>query len=362
MGHHKDDNAEMVLMALLRGSGPLGLSGIPPLRSGNIIRPLIRLTKDDIYAYLEDKGIQYVIDRSNAETDYLRNKIRHKLMPLLKKEYNTGITDILNRTADILRAEDDWLKTATLPVLTDCTVTSGKYKQSLSLSRIRQYHRAIRRRVLRMALGRVKGNLKRISFDHAEAILKLMDGNSGQKRLDLPERVMVLIHDDQIEISKEKTSLRKIRKIQSNVVPYHFSYDVQGPGKIYIRETGLYLHFSVLDVKMLGDVRYAGQQKAFFDIEKLKFPLELRPCLPKDRFAPLGMKGTKTVEKFLKDRKVPKQERCKKCVLLSEDNIVWVVGCQIDDAFRVTPITEKALVVTMQLPKNKPCISDENDY
>ena len=97
LGHHRDDNAEMVLMALLRGSGPLGLAGIPPIRDQKFIRPLIRLSREDIMAYLAEKGIQYRTDFSNEDSAYLRNDIRHRLLPLLSSEYNPKMGGIFGK-------------------------------------------------------------------------------------------------------------------------------------------------------------------------------------------------------------------------------------------------------------------------
>ncbi|MBW2170623.1 MAG: tRNA lysidine(34) synthetase TilS, partial [Deltaproteobacteria bacterium] len=107
LGHHADDSAESILIHLLRGTGPLGLVGIPPVRDGRIIRPLIDLTRKEILAYLERHGLEYVLDRSNLDTDYLRNRIRHQLLPLLREEYNPNMVDALNRLGSILGDEED---------------------------------------------------------------------------------------------------------------------------------------------------------------------------------------------------------------------------------------------------------------
>ncbi|MBW2620551.1 MAG: tRNA lysidine(34) synthetase TilS, partial [Deltaproteobacteria bacterium] len=116
LGHHFDDNAELVLMNLFRGSGPLGISGIPPVRDGKIIRPLIRSNRSEIIAFLDKNGIKYISDSSNRDTRFLRNRIRHDLIPLLKTSYNPKITQNLNRLASIVRSEEEWIEDVIHPL------------------------------------------------------------------------------------------------------------------------------------------------------------------------------------------------------------------------------------------------------
>jgi tRNA(Ile)-lysidine synthase len=350
LGHHQDDNAEMVLMAIMRGSGPLGLSGIPPVRDGKIIRPLMGLTRRDILSFLKALGQDFVIDGSNADTTYLRNRIRHRLIPLLKSEYNPEIKGSLNRLSEILRSEEDWLNRLVVPLFQSCVITSEEHRLALGLSRLKDHHPALQRRILRKALEEVKGNLKGITFHHVDAIIKMTHDNSGMKRLDLPGRVMVLILFDRILISKEKQDLRNITAHSFKDPQPEFSHEIHTPGSLYVPETGMRFWFSKAAVETLGNICYAGQQTAFFDIKKIEFPLELRNFFPKDSFVPLGMEGTKTVDKFLKDLKITCRERRKIPVLLSGGKIIWVVGYRIDDAFRVTAQTDGVLTARVEMP------------
>ena len=108
VGHNLDDQAETVIMRLLRGSGPSGLGGIPPTRDGRIIRPLIEVTRKEIEAYLDCRALKYTVDSSNLDTRFLRNKIRLELMPALQS-YQPNIRKILGQTAEILRQDEEWL-------------------------------------------------------------------------------------------------------------------------------------------------------------------------------------------------------------------------------------------------------------
>ena len=110
LGHHSDDNAEQVLLNLLRGSGPRGLAGIAPRRDDGIVRPLIRLQRADLIAYLEARGVTYLNDPSNSDLHHRRNRIRHELLPHLADTYNPRVVPALNRLAGILREEQDWME------------------------------------------------------------------------------------------------------------------------------------------------------------------------------------------------------------------------------------------------------------
>jgi tRNA(Ile)-lysidine synthase len=132
LGHHGDDNAELVLMNLLRGSGPLGLSGIAPVRDSKIVRPLIDLKRSQILEYISEKKIAFVTDSSNRDPAYRRNKIRHHLIPELKKFYNPAIVDSLNRLGAIVQAENKWFDGAIEPVFADCVLNRASDRISLA--------------------------------------------------------------------------------------------------------------------------------------------------------------------------------------------------------------------------------------
>ncbi len=152
LGHHSDDNAELVLINLLRGSGPLGLSGIAPVRDGKIVRPLIHLKRSEIIDYLTEKKLKYVTDISNADPAFVRNKIRHHLIPELQAHYNPRITETLNRLGEIMRAEDQWFDDALEPVLKQCISQGARETIRLAIPAFAQLARAVKRRVIRKAI------------------------------------------------------------------------------------------------------------------------------------------------------------------------------------------------------------------
>lgn len=213
-GHHKDDNAEQVLMNLLRGSGPKGLSGIPPVRGNTFIRPLIRVSKLQIRQFLEACEQPFVTDESNTDLQYLRNKIRHQLIPHLQEEYNPEIVDALDRLSHILRQEEILWKKQTTQQLDQCLVKKTSQQLILSKPRMEKMDQAILQRVFRMAIKQIKSDLNRISHTHINDCIQFCFNPSTGSSLDLPGQIRVYKTQDTIEIIKEDAPLREIGKLK----------------------------------------------------------------------------------------------------------------------------------------------------
>ncbi|MBF0411965.1 MAG: tRNA lysidine(34) synthetase TilS [Desulfamplus sp.] len=266
LGHNSDDNAELVLMNLLRGSGTKGIAGILPVRDihhisskicpasspsphkemGNgktpfkIIRPLIEISKEEILEYLKLKEQAYVFDSSNNDTTYLRNKIRHLLIPHLKENYNPSITQSLNRLSTIIMEENSWMEEETEKIFNNSLIeiekrVSGEKelveekelaKESqkdevnkridnieevqLNSRALKNMHIALAKRVIRRAIKEVKGELRRVSFQHIDDILKLIRSQSGGKAIHLPDKIRVIKIKNCICFRKESRPLREI--------------------------------------------------------------------------------------------------------------------------------------------------------
>jgi tRNA(Ile)-lysidine synthase len=344
VGHHLDDNAELVLMALLRGSGPLGLSGIPPVRNHSIIRPLIRLSRREISGYLKNLGLKYVEDQTNHDTTHLRNKIRHKLLPLLKNDYNPGIMDALNRLSGILRQEEDWIHHHLVPEFESLRLTARGDEIVLSSAGLKMMHPAPRRRIIRMAIAGVKGDLKKITLFHIDAVAGLVAGGSGFRRLDLPDRILVIREGGKLIISKEHRPLRTIACQPDMTAGRPFAYEIGEPCCVYIEEIKTEVSFCEMGRENIPDICSAGQNVAFFDMDKIKLPLILRNFQPGDRFVPQGLDKSVCVKTFLKKRHVPENDRHSTPVLLDSNGIIWVLGHRVGDSVKVTAETGKVLV------------------
>jgi tRNA(Ile)-lysidine synthase len=213
-GHTRDDNAEQVLMSLIRGSGLTGLGGIPAKRDDRIIRPLIDCSRQDILAFLDALGQTSVTDGSNQDPAFLRNRVRHYLMPLLEKEYNPGMKQGLHRLSRIVFEENQFLENLSRQAFDQCVEQKDLTAVTLFLPKLETGHPALLPRVIRHAIRHVKTNLHGITHDHIADIRHLAAHAPPGKHLDLPDRIRVYKTRDRICIKKETLPLRKLGRMQ----------------------------------------------------------------------------------------------------------------------------------------------------
>lgn len=349
LGHHSNDNAELVLMNLLRGSGPLGLSGIAPVRSGKIVRPLIHLKRSQIIAYTVAKKLPYVTDASNDDLTLRRNRIRHQLIPALENNYNPRIVDSLDRLAAILRDEEQWIEDCLAPAFDRCVSIKGPATIILDLAGFGKLAGAARRRILRKAFFAVKKDLRRISLLHVDAVLDLIENGPINGRLNLPGRILVLRDRSTLSITKiSRDQFTRVAK-SAGTPSVAYQYTIDGPGLISIKEANICIKLSEIGCSDLPDFKMAGRHLAFFDLDRLQFPLLVRSIQPGDRFSPLGVGGTQTVKKYFSNHKIPLGQRRSCPLLLSGNKIIWLVGHQIDDSMKVGARTRRILKAELLL-------------
>jgi tRNA(Ile)-lysidine synthase len=334
LGHNLNDQAETIVMRLLRGSGPSGLTGIPPCRDGTIIRPLIEVGRPEIENYLNKKKLASVTDSSNLRTDYLRNQIRLELMPLLA-QHQPQLVHLLGQTAEMLRDEDDYLERIAEAWFTRNMELSPHPTCRVPIASFLGLPVALRRRVIRNLIGKVKKDLRRISWDHIEAIQRLAQAEKPQATLNLPGRLTV-----------KRTYNHLIFSASTKRKPLPFYYTLDGTGTYDLKEIGRSIF--VEEIKNRRGLRLRGSKwTAFLDAEKLCFPLTLRTFKAGDRFIPFGMRGHKKLKDFFVDLKVPMEQRHSTPVLCCDGTPVWVCGFRIDERFKVTSETIRVLKVTL---------------
>ena len=211
-GHHRDDHTEQVLLNLVRGTGPGGLRGISPVREGRIIRPLIRLRKSEILDFLAELNQSFVTDLSNHDPGFLRNRVRHRLIPLMEKECNPEIRAGLDRLSQIIALEDDYMDTRATEVFASALRTRDTEEITLDADLVNRCHPAIFGRVIRKALRQVKNDLKKITRKHILDIRDLAQVSQTGKHLDLPGQIRVYHLKKEICIKRESLPLRQLGK------------------------------------------------------------------------------------------------------------------------------------------------------
>jgi tRNA(Ile)-lysidine synthase len=328
LAHNADDQAETLVMRLIRGAGVKGLTGIPPKR-GNIIRPLIEVERIAIEYFLDKAKIGFVVDSSNLKTEYLRNRIRLSLMPELKK-LNPGLINSLLNTISILQEEERYFETIVTKTLMKLISRKSTRRIELFLSPLVVMDKVILRRILRRAIDEME-SLSGIGFVHIEDIINLIkEGRSGD-RLYLPKGIRVIKEYSLLIITSEQ--------------PVKISdHTLQPSGEVVIKGTGMVINAS-FEVKPedVGD----SKSSVLIDAETMCFPLKIRSRNLGDFFFPLGFGKKKKLQDFFVDEKVPRDVRDSIPIVVSGNDIVWIAGYRLDERFKVTDKTEKFMRLTL---------------
>ncbi|MEI6128297.1 MAG: tRNA lysidine(34) synthetase TilS [Pseudomonadota bacterium] len=337
LGHHADDQAETVLMRLLRGASLKGLSGIPPVREGIIIRPLIQSTRKELEGYLKVKNVPFVPDMSAAEPHYLRNKIRHELIPLLKKEYTPQIVPALTRMADTARQDEEVLDIELTRIAEACMVKSND-EIRCSIDAIKKYNAALYGRLVRKIIHDLKGDTRSVTFQHIEAICHLLSGKGPSRKVQLPGGCCAWREYDSLVFTlRERTAAE-----------FFYAFDAI-PETCSIDQLGLTLFFSVEHKPLNESVFYNRDRRvAFFNYGEVRAPVVIRSWREGDRFYPLGLGGCKKIKDFFSDQKVPVRERHRVPILLFNNNVAWICGYRPDERFKVTGESPNVLTVRIK--------------
>ncbi len=322
-GHTMTDQAETLLMRLMRGSGPRGLASIFPVVEGRIIRPLIHLEREDIEDYIEKKKIPFRIDESNFDRRFFRNRIRWELIPYIRKNFEPKIVPQLARVASILQGEE-----ALLDKLGKEKARNAILEKSEGLSLkpgiLGSLPLALRRRVVREFIFRLKGNLRGISFEDIESVLRLREG----KELHLKGNLF-LKRDKDLVFLKRKTSPK---------VSYEYSW--QGKDMIEIKEISLKFEGKHFKEKNRPKLIFNDETHAYFDKGKLRFPLLVRNRRKGDRYRPLGSPGQKKLKEIMRAKGIPLSERDTMPIFLSGKKIIWVLGLPVSEEYKVSDQTK----------------------
>jgi len=336
LGHHADDQVETVLLRLMRGSGLKGLKGMLPIREGKVIRPLLEVWRREIESFAEAMKISYLLDSSNLRKNYLRNRLRLSLIPLIEKEYQPNLKEILLKASAILREENDYLERGAEEAYHKI-VQEEKEAISFRFSEYQSLHPAIQWRIIHRLLGRIYS--EEVTIEEREGsvidhVYKQLHQPCSSFLMELPHGVFLEKRYD--FVSGKKGWLKPIPP---------FEVELISPGRTYIKE----IEKEVMIEEISRSDRVEDfcwlHYTAFFDYESLQFPLRIRNLRPGDRFQPLGVKGTQKLKEFFIDHKIPKFERPRIPLLTSGEMIAWVVGFRIDERVKVTENTQRVLRV-----------------
>jgi len=349
LGHTANDQAETLLMRLVRGAGVSGLSAIRPVRE-NIIRPLIDVTRDEIMAYLKEIGQDFVTDPSNLTPVYTRNRVRQEVLPVLER-FNPRVVEALSLAAEVLRDEDQAMAVLLVPFMAEAVLQEDGAVR-IDRTAFNGLLPALRRRVLRkaLALSCESGTAELSSVQTRAALGFMADAQTG-RTMELPGGLV---------LTREYDSL--IIRLTEHVED--FSLPLAVPGRTSLPGRGLEVEARVHDAAAFpGGLSSRGGKEdegpgtfdenylwqAQFDYDKIALPLYLRNRRSGDWFSPAGMNGMrKKLQDYFVDEKVPRSGRASVPLLATEQDLVWVIGMRTDGRFLPGPRTRKVLAVAVR--------------
>ena len=312
--HTLNDQAETVIMRFMRGSGSQGLAGIRP-SVGNIIRPLINVTKREAVEYLRSKEESWREDSTNSSDEFLRNRVRNELIPLLES-YNPAVEQVLSRAAAVSAAEADFISAET-------EKRFGKIARAVAggvlgdTEKLLREPPAIRFSVMRKSVLAVKGNLNSVSAKHLFSIDEVLRSGEPSAEVNLPGGVVFHAGHGVFFFTREE----KFREFPPTEIKTHGTRKVSRDLEVTVELTD--------DASLWG-----AADVGYFAPGKVGFPVTLRSFSEGDRFVPLGMKGAKKLKDFFIDEKIPRFLRKKVPVFETRDGIIWVGGLRMDDRFK----------------------------
>jgi len=339
VAHHSDDQAETLLLRLLRGAGTTGLSAMAPVNQAGIIRPLLGISRQELRDHLTDRLLTFREDSSNSDQAYLRNRIRHELLPLLQ-EYNPAIAERLSATASLL-GEDETL-------LLHCTETAfkqlartGTTWNSLSLTDLRQQPRPLRLRLYRKAIQDILGNLQRFERHHYQLLDSLLLEGSTGASLNLPCRLIAMLTADQLLFAP--------KELLQPAPPC--SCTIDSPGRY---ELGNGLSLTVEQAQPPLAWQGLSGTACYIDATQAPFPWQVRPIAPGDRLELLGSKGSRSVQDLLTDLKIPRYLRPCLPLICQDNQPLWLASIRRSRHALVAPDQQQVIRITLsgqeQLP------------
>ncbi len=340
LGHTADDQVETVLMNLLRGSGTLGLSGMPPRRD-RLIRPLHACFRHEVEAYIKRHGLVFRSDTTNQSDDYLRNRVRRELIPLLEC-YNPQVKSTLVETSRIVNDDEECLQGLVDRLYAGVKVGArGKGLLALDVGAIKVQHPALQKRLVRQAIREVKGDLRRIGARHIQDLLVLFDTAASGKEIHLPGGLAAVCTGKSVVFCEILPEEHDIVPEDQESAPV----EIKVPGWTDIGVAGLKLHAELMSPVDFYKRSFSSRQ-AYLDFDKTGPIIQTRFFRTGDRFIPLGMKKSKKLKSFFIDEKIPRAERKSVPLLTTRDgDIIWVYAKRIAETYRVTDETRNILFV-----------------
>jgi tRNA(Ile)-lysidine synthase len=328
LAHTRNDRVETFLMNLLRGSGSEGLVSMAPV-SGNIVRPLLDVGRDDIEAYLKEQNQEWRTDSTNFDPVFARNRLRHIVLPELASKFNPNLIETLARTTEILESEDVWMQ-----ALTDQWLREHGTREVddfvIPAAALESEPAAMIRRVLRTALRMAGSDLQDVSFDQIEAVRSLLNAGKSGKIVQIPGGMQVTREFDRLVVRQEPAAIG------------NYNYELKIPGSVHIPELGKVFRAEIIEAVM-DAANEGGSDRVFVDAGSIGPYVRIRNWNPGDYYRPVGLPGGK-LKKLFQRARIPRGHRSRWPVIVAESTIVWVASFPVSREFVPREHSQKKVV------------------
>ncbi|WP_084604238.1 tRNA lysidine(34) synthetase TilS [Sporanaerobacter acetigenes] len=332
VAHNKNDQAETLIMRFFRGTGLDGLKGME-YRNGDIIRPLLDISRNEIEDYILEKNINTRLDRTNLENIYNRNKIRLELIPYIVDNFNPNIVDTLWRTSRTMSNDSEFLEEFSKERYRELVKVEDKNSIILCRQKFSREHIAIKQRIIRHSIYNLTGTLDGISEIHVRNVLELFERGDTGKSVDLPNRLEVKTSYDDL-----------IFRIKNLNVNNNYKYSLKRGQATYVKEWNSIFKMEVYPMEKI-QLNFKDRFIKYFDYDKIKGEIYIRNRRLGDTIQPFGMSGNKKLKDLFIDKKIPIDEREKIPILVDKNDIIWVVGLRTSEKYKITPYTKNVLVI-----------------
>ena len=334
IGHNLNDQAETILMRIMRGTGLQGLKGIEYIRDGVIIRPILDIERSDIEKYCEQNNLNPRIDKTNLESIYTRNKIRLELIPYMKDNFNSNIIESISRMGNSLRSDNDYIENEALIKFKEVSNINDDSVE-INLSSYINLHNSIKVRILRNSIKHILGDTNFIDQRHIDDIIDLEDESKIDKVINLPRGIFVYRKKNSIILTNKEIVIEEIE----------FCYNIPSNGFIKIKEIGTIIETQVLNINKYKRSK-SDKSSKWFDFNKIKGGIVVRNRRSGDKIKLSG--GSKKVKDLFIDIKVPKEDRCKIPIIADSQGILSVGDFRNSEDYKIDEKTKEVLKVSFK--------------
>ena len=352
LAHHQNDNAETLLWNLSRGTGLDGLGGIRPV-NGKFIRPLLCMNRKEIEEYLAKRKQSYCIDETNAGTDYTRNKLRHLVLPILEEQVNSAAVRHMNETMEQIWELQEYMQEQVEAAYQECVQEHFEKACWIQIQQksFETFPELIKKMVIRKGMEQVGGKKRDLSHKHVDVMMELMNKQVG-RTLDLPYEMHAKRNYEGIRLEKRRTYLSGKEK-KAGIIQECMA-ELNIPGETILADRNLKLRCKILEKPKNLSIKDIPQKiyTKWFDYGIIKSSLYIRTRQAGDTIV-IDEKGhQKKLKNWFVDEKIPKEVRDSQLLLAENNEILWVLGHRMSQAYQVKQSTKWILQIEVETYKS----------